>query len=290
MSLTKQDVIRQIQQGKVQTALEGMVQLSGLARDKEVQQRCVLLQSQLSQLNAKFGMGTFDNKTYQLELNRITQAALEIAYEMPVVIQAPPQYGHTAYQRAPQSSSMWKTWGILLTGAVGVVVLLVVIGLAMQNNMPNANALDDTQKSFIEPQTNTTTQYVKPIQANRQTEDQTPGTITGEKPNAQESKLVGTWGTLLHMGGIPFGNLRMQLTGNNRYVSAIYDLNTGSILQSNSGRWKLSADGMLRVESDQGEYELYRTQMQYANQFTAVIENATNTALIGASFTFDRVN
>ena len=128
MALTKQEVIRQIQQGKVQSALEGMVQLSGLARDKEVQQRCVLLQSQLSQLNAKFGMGTFDNKTYQLELNRITQAALEIAYDMPTVVQAPPQYARPQYSPVTQhSSSAWKTWGILLTGAVGVVVILAMI-------------------------------------------------------------------------------------------------------------------------------------------------------------------
>jgi len=78
MVLTRQDIIKQIQQGKIQAALEGMVQLSGQTRDKDLQQRCVLLQGQLAQLNSKLGLGTLDNASYQLGLNRIAKRGVGV--------------------------------------------------------------------------------------------------------------------------------------------------------------------------------------------------------------------
>jgi len=155
MVLTRQDIIKQIQQGKIQAALEGMVQLSGQTRDKDLQQRCVLLQGQLAQLNSKLGLGTLDNASYQLGLNRIAQTTLEAAYDLPATLPNHSTAQQTQARYQPQTSSSnssgWKTWGILLTRGVGVIIFLGVLGTVVEDNGAN----DTSMQHSLQPiQTN----------------------------------------------------------------------------------------------------------------------------------------
>ena len=288
MALTKQEVIRQIQQGKVQSALEGMVQLSGLARDKEVQQRCVLLQSQLSQLNAKFGMGTFDNKTYQLELNRITQAALEIAYDMPTVVQAPPQYARPQYSPVNQhSSSAWKTWGILLTGAVGVVVILAVINLSGNSSPDQAT---NAQTSFLNPES---TSQIQPTK-NQDVRNPDPGTSRPqpvEQPASRpQDKFAGIWQGVVSVSDIPMATLFINLQTNGRYESQLTNAYTNEMLSKSLGTWSLQNDGLLNLTSQDGEKETYSVEWVNNVAFNAVLIKASDASLIGMKVAFVKNN
>ncbi|MFN0212846.1 MAG: hypothetical protein ACKVT2_01215 [Saprospiraceae bacterium] len=289
MAQTKQEIIRQIQQGKVQTALEGMVQLSGLARDKEQQQHCVLLQSQLSQLNTKFGMGTFDNKTYQLELNRITKAALELAYELPSVIQAPPQYSNApSYpHKSNQSSSAWKTWGILLTGAAGVVVLLVMAQLFMDTSGDNASNIQT-------PYTNTQQTLQNPTTENKNKSNAAPLESTQSLPVEAKSRLqdkfVGLWQGVVSMNGISVANLVIAFQGDNRYESQLANSFTGEVLSTSRGDWRLENDGQLKLTALEGPFEVYTVGWTSQNTFNAVLVSATDESLIGLRVAFVRNN
>lgn len=283
MTQTKQEIIRQIQQGKVQSALEGMVQLSGVARDKEVQQRCVLLQSQLSQLNTKFGMGTFDNKTYQLELNRITQAALEIAYDMPAVVQATPQYNQTQYSNQASSGSGWKTWGILLTGALGVIVLLVVINQIMT---PDPDTITYPQTSFNNPQQTTPTQQTSNHNAANVTPAESKPPAVVEKAENPQDKFIGSWQGTLYANGIPLGMLKITLQSDQHYVSQMLNPDTGEGIEADRGNWQITGDGLLNLASALGAREEYSVQWIGPNAFNGTLVRATNEALIGMRISF----
>ncbi|MBN8677881.1 MAG: hypothetical protein J0M29_06625 [Chitinophagales bacterium] len=282
MAPTKQEIIRQIQQGKVKTALEGIVQLSGLARDKEVQQRCLILQSQLSQLDSNFGMGTFDQKTYQMEYNRITQATLELVYMLPAVVEAPPQYRAqgSAYQPQTTAGSGWKTWGILLTGGVGVLVILMVVGLMMNKGQDGSNTNIPGA-----PTGNTLTQQNQPSTA-PMTSAKEVAPAPQEHPHA---KFVASWSGSMIIAGIVLGGLKIKLMDNYRYKSNMADPTSGQQLASDSGTWSVSENGTLVLQSDQGANEEYSVLWNSATQFNATLVNATNQELIGLTVSFSKL-
>lgn len=282
MAPTKQDIIRQIQQGKVKTALEGIVQLSGLARDKEVQQRCVILQSQLSQLDSNFGMGTFDQKTYQMEYNRITQAALDLVYMLPAVVEAPPQYRAqgSAYQPQPSSGSGWKTWGILLTGGIGVLVIMVVIGLMMENNKQvNLGQVPEKQGfQASEP-------AVAPLKSEKQA-------ITETNPESQtpsaslQTKLIGYWGGTVFFGATEMGGIQTQFRADNQYVSQAFLQSAGAVDEPDSGTWMITENGELQVTSINGETYSYVMQWMDDRTFTANIKDVRTQQFTGVTVSF----
>ncbi|MBC7776439.1 MAG: hypothetical protein H7246_13480 [Phycisphaerae bacterium] len=277
MALTKQDVIRQIQQGKVQSALEGMVQLSGLARDKEMQQRCVLLQSQLSHLNNKFAMGTFD-QTDQLARNRITEAALDIAYELPSVVQAPPQYGQVQYSRTPQQSgSAWKTWGILLTGAGGLLLLLLVVNLMMNQQESN---IGSPQNSFIDTNANP---EVQPTQTQQAVKPSSQISQPVEKVVSPQDKFLGSWEGVMSANGITLGSLSLVLKPGNR--SSIF-----SEAGSDNGTWGITENRQLMLTSSLGVREIYSVNWNGPNSFFATMVDGTMPEFVGLNISFSKTN
>lgn len=229
MVLSRQDIIKQIQQGKIQAALEGMVQLSGQTRDKDLQQRCVLLQGQLAQLNSKLGLGTLDNASYQLGLNRIAQTTLEAAYDLPATLPNHSTAQQTQARYQPQTSSSnssgWKTWGILLTGGVGVIIFLGVLGTIMEDNGANDTSMQHS---------------LQPIQTNggagaslEQPEAATLNTAAPTRTVSQANigqKFVGNWDGMMDLGGISIGGLQIQLMPDNRYISRMYDTTSGALM------------------------------------------------------------
>lgn len=289
MALSKQEIIRQIQQGKVNFALDAMVQVSGVARDKELQQRCVLLQSQLSQLNNKFGMGTIDNKTYQLELNRITQAALDMAYELPSMTQAPPQYNQGQYHSGSHSSgpapgSAWKTWGILMTGGVGVLVIIIIIG-SMMNNGAQPGAGLPLQPSGGNP--STTTNYVVP------TDNPGTGNVVSTKTPSEPQKApnphdryVGSWEGAMNIGGVSLAGLTIVLNSNNRYVSYMRNPADGTMLGSDQGTWIVTEGGLLVLNAQGGAKEVYNTSWNSARQFNATLVDGSSPEFVGMVVAF----
>ncbi len=285
MAPTKQEIILQIANGKVQTALENLVQQTGQLQDKEMQQRCILLYSQLSQLKNSFGAGTIDNKTYQLELNRITEAALKAAQDLPATqhqqqYHTPPPYQqHGTYQQQ-SSSSGWKTWGILLTGAGGVVVLLIIVGLMMEQPATNS-ALPTT--SFIE---------ANPGGGAKST----PGSSSVTKPTEPAvtvnpyDKYVGTWEGAMNVGGMVIGGLHISLNSNNQYYSTFKNPYDGSLLAEDKGSWLISNNGLLSLNSVQGAKEVYNTQWDNSNRFAATMVDGPTPELIGAVVVFAKLN
>jgi hypothetical protein len=285
MVQNKHDIIRQIQQGKVKTALEGIVKLSGLARDKEIQQRCLILQSQLSQLESNFGMGTFDQKTYQLEQNRITQAALDLVYMLPDVVAAPPQYQAqgTAYNQSTPSSSGWKTWGIMLTGAVGLMVVLLMISQMM--NMDQGNSV--TSQPGSAP-VNTLAQQNQPTTQS----SSAPLTVSKiAEPEAvnPHDKFVGSWSGSMSIAGMVLGGLNINLRPGNRYTSAAIDPSSGAHLASDAGSWSISENGFLVLQSDLGNKEVYSVHWNSAGQFNATFVDGTNAELAGLTVSFSKL-
>lgn len=286
MTPTKHDIIRLIQQGKVKTALEGIVQLSGLARDKEVQQRCLILQSQLSQLEAKFGMGTFDHKTYQLELNRITQAALDLVDLLPAVVAAPHQYNTTTSQRNDRQSdngSAWKTWGILLTGAVGVMVMLVIVGLMMNNNQQN------TQGSLPNTTPNAFNESAGPAQQPAAKPMVSSSIAETEKPVNPNDRFLGAWSGTMAIAGIAVGILKINLDEGNRYSSHAIDPASGAQVGTDTGTWTISSDGLLVLKSSLGAKEIYSIFWSSPGQFIATFVDGTNDEFAGLTISFVRL-
>ncbi|MBL7808523.1 MAG: hypothetical protein JNN28_11935 [Saprospiraceae bacterium] len=284
MAPTKQEIIRQIQQGKVKTALEGIVQLSGLARDKEVQQRCVILQSQLSQLDSNFGMGTFDQKTYQMEYNRITQAALDLVYMLPAVVEAPPQYRAqgTAYQSQPSSGSGWKTWGILLTGGVGVLVILMVAGLMMENSKQTSlgQVSDKQELKSSEPADALLKSEKQLVPENNQPSQPTT--------NSLRTKLIGYWGGTVFFGATEMGGVQTQFMADNQYVSQAYLQSAGAVDEPDSGTWSITENGELLVTSVNGETYSYLMQWIDDRSFSATIKDVRTQQFTGVTVNFHK--
>ncbi|HLP93010.1 MAG TPA: hypothetical protein VK168_03195 [Saprospiraceae bacterium] len=284
MAPTKQEIIRQIQQGKVKTALEGIVQLSGLARDKEVQQRCVILQSQLSQLDSNFGMGTFDQKTYQMEYNRITQATLELVYMLPAVVEAPPQYRAqgSAYQPQPSSGSGWKTWGILLTGGIGVLVILMVVGLMMENNKQSSLGQVPDKQSLQASESD-----AESLKSEKLTAQQT--NLESQAPSASlRTKLIGNWGGNVFFGSTNMGGVKTQFMANNQYVSQAYLESAGAVDEPDSGTWVITENGELLVTSVNGETYSYVMQWIDDRTFSANIKDVRTQQFTGVSVNFHK--
>ncbi len=284
MAPTKQEIIRQIQQGKVKTALEGIVQLSGLARDKEVQQRCLILQSQLSQLDSNFGMGTFDQKTYQMEYNRITQATLELVYMLPAVVEAPPQYRAqgSAYQPQTTAGSGWKTWGILLTGGVGVLVILMVVGLMMENNKQASLGQVPDKQSLQASEPDAESLKSEKLTA-QQTNQQSQSTT-----NSLRAKLIGYWGGTVFFGATEMGGLQTQFRADNQYVSQAFLQSAGAVEDPDSGTWVITENGELLVTSVNGETYSYVMQWIDDSTFSANIKDVRTQQFTGVTVNFHK--
>ncbi len=285
MVQNKQDIIRQIQQGKVKTALEGIVKLSGLARDKEIQQRCLILQSQLSQLEANFGMGTFEQKTYHLEQNRITQAALDLVYMLPDVVAAPPQYQAkgTAYHQPASGSSAWKTWGIMLTGAIGLLIVLIIAGTMMdkEQGATMTNLPENSPVNTFTPKNQPATQSSSaPLTVSQVAE---PASLHSQ------DMFVGKWSGSMVVGGIVLGGLNINLQPGNRYTSAANDPSSGAHLASDAGSWSISESGFLVLQSDLGIKEVYSVHWNSAVQFNATYVDGTNTEFAGLTVSYSKL-
>ena len=286
MALTKQEIMLQIAQGKIQTALENLIQLSGQLKDKEMQQRAILLFSQLSQLKNTFGNGTIDNKTYQLELNRITEASLQVAQELP----AGQQHVHQAHagsqqqyaRQAPQSGSGWKTWGILLTGAGGLLVILVIVAQMMnpgtQDNtgLPQQNFKEANPASQLTPSQRTVPTTAQPIET--------------QKITNPHDKYVGVWQGTMNVAGMVIEGLTINLNANNQYASTMSNPADGSPLNSDQGTWTISENGLLVLRSVGGMKEVYNTNWVNNNLFNATFVDGTNQELIGLAVVFSRRN
>lgn len=295
MVLTKQDILRQIAQGKVRAALEGIMQLSSMVKDKELNQRGILLYSQLSQLNTKFELGTFDNKTYQLELNRITEAAISAANELPANIPAAQEYAPQAQYRAqpqPQSSgSAWKTWGILLTGAVGVVLILAVVSWMMNKPESPSSSPQNSFNNVIPAQTQERSEAEKTnIQPAGNTQPEVSKPVSLDKPNASAQKFHGTWNCILSASGIAFGMAMIVINPNSSYVTYTLNPMTNELAQSDQGNWLITENGLLRFNSALGQKEVYSVVWSSSDQFLGTLVEASNMELRGMNVTFSREN
>lgn len=289
MALTKQEIVRQIAQGKIQTALEGLVQLSGSIRDKELQQRCILLYSQLSQLKGSFGAGTLDNKTYQLELNRITDAALQAANELPATMSSYQQQTNRQHTNQPPAGSVWKTWGILLTGAVGIVLVLVVIGLIM--NEGNGDLAEQNYRPNTD--NSETALHSERVSGQPSAQNFTSSNVVSNPPaepvrNNAEDSFVGNWNGTASVSGIPFGYMQVNLMSNRQFIAYAVDAYDGSRMESDRGTWSLLGSGMLRLNSNSGAYEVHHVAWSNADAFQARLVEASNAAMIGMDVSFAR--
>lgn len=291
MAQTKQEIVRLIAQGKIQTALEGLVQLSGAIRDKELQQRCIVLYSQLSQLKGSLGAGTLDNKIYQMEINRITDAALQAANELPATIPSNQQQHYTNRQQSnqPPTSSVWKTWGILLTGGVGVVVVLGIFGLGMNNNGGGAPE-HNYQSSNNNPESY---QSLESSNSQAPAQNYTPSnTVTPTEPprNSAEDKFAGSWNGTISANGIPLSLVNINFLENRRFISYFVDPYSGARLEADRGTWGLTNAGILRMTSNNGGYESYQVGWSHTDAFQARLVDATDATMIGMDVSFARAN
>lgn len=284
----RQVIIKQIQQGKVQAALEGMVLLSGQTRDKDLQQRCVMLQSQLAQLNTQLGLGTLDNASYQLAFNRITKTTLEAAFDLPATAPAYSQteQSRTSYQSQSthSSNSGWKTWGILLTGGVVVLIILGVVGMMMEENNNSLNDLNQHSLHPVQPDSDAGPSISQPEVATLNTA--TPP-ITATPPSTIH-KFVGNWEGVMNLGGMILGGFQIQLQSNNQYVSRMFDPTSGVLLTSDQGRWSATEAGQFVLNAQGGAREVYNTTFQGSNQFLALLIDGSNPEFYGLSIMFTK--
>jgi hypothetical protein len=276
----QQQIITNITQGKIQTALESLIAYTNQLKDKELNQRCVLLYSQLSQLQTNFGTGQIDNKTYQMELNRITEAALSAAQTLPasrtfqqpytMEYQQSQQGYHQAPPAPPQSGNMWKTWGPVMAGALGLFILLLVIGSLMNGN----DSTGSTDQS---------------ITKSKQLTDNPP---VEQEPSVQESEFseqyfLGDWVGSITINGVNI-TYSVHLGANHQYSSVATEMASGA--QTNDyGTWEISTDGLLSINSDTGSGStVSRVVWDNDHQFTATIIEAEEPGLKGFKTTYTK--
>lgn len=288
----QQQIIAQITQGKIQTALENLIQYSNQLKDKELNQQSLLLFSQLSQLNKNFSTGQIDNKIYQSEMNRITEATLQAAntlpasktFQQPYSIEYQPGSGQQQDNepqrpsRQRSNDSFWKTWGIMLTGAVGLLLILVVVGLMMDKEpaATDANALTSTSEQAQGEQTQQGSNVVQ----NNVAEDNTVSEF-------DESFFVGAWVGSMVLNGVTM-NYTLQLSENNEYASAIVETMNGE-RSDDHGTWSISPEGKLTLnsEADQG-HTTSRVVWDNDDQFTTTIIDGSTPEANGMKMTFVR--
>ncbi len=278
----QQQIITNITQGKLQTALETLVSYTNQLKDRELNQRCVLLYSQLSQLQTNFGTGQIDNKTYQMELNRITEAAISAAQALPasrtfqqpytMEYQQAQQNYHQAPPAPPQSSNVWKVWGPVMAGALGLLVLLMVVGSLMDNNDTSANANPEVIKS------------------NQLTDNQPVSQEASEEESEfSEQYFLGDWVGSMTLNGVNI-TFTVNLGSDHQYNSIATEMATGTQADDH-GTWDISPEGIISLSSNTGSGTT-RSRVVWDNndQFTATIIDSEEPALKGLKTTYTRAH